>query len=283
MPNISETIQKASEILRLNGIAEPRREANSLLSLALNKDRTFLIAHSEYELTHLEEKTFQNFIERRANREPFQHIAGKQEFYGLDFIVTPDVLIPRPETELIVEKGIEILQDLENSTFCEVGIGSGCISVSILHEIKMAKAFGLDISKEALNIANKNAENIGVFKRLELEMSDVFEVLDEDTKFDLIVSNPPYVPSKDVSTLQAEVRDFDPIIALTDGGDGLSIIRRIINESPKYLKPEGFLLMEMGFNQSNEVREMFDLHIWQSVDFFPDLQGFLRMVKARIF
>lgn len=270
------------EILKTNGITEPRREVNSLLSLALNKDRAFLIGYSEYELTDHEFKLVQDFVKRRSGHEPFQHIAGKQEFFGLDFIVTPDVMIPRPETELIVEAGIEILEGLKDPRFCEVGIGSGCITVSILFENESATAVGLDISQKALRIAEQNAKKQNVLDRLKLNISDVFGVLCVDVSFDLIVSNPPYVPSEDVGTLQAEVRNFDPIIALTDGKDGLSIIRAIIEESPSFLAPKGFLLMEIGFNQSNQVREMFSKRVWRSVDFMPDLQGIPRMLKAQL-
>ena len=282
MLNISETIEKSTQILQLCGITEPGREANSLLSLAIKRDRAFLIAHSEYELSREEEILFDEFIRRRSQHEPFQHIAGKQEFCGMDFIVTPDVMIPRPETELIVEAGLKILRDLESQEICEVGIGSGCISVSILSEMKNAQAIGLDISEKALVIAGKNAERHGVLSRLDLEWSDVFEVLSEDRQFDLVVSNPPYVPRDDVKTLQAEVRDFDPRVALTDGKNGLSIIKKIIDESPIYLKPTGFLLMEMGFNQSYRVREMFSSEVWKLVNFFSDLQGIPRMVKAQL-
>lgn len=282
MPNIAEAIQKAREILKQNGIPEPQREAKSLLQLVIQKDKSFLIAYPEYDLSESEENIFFGFIKRRAKHEPFQHIAGRQEFFGLDFVVTPDVMIPRPETELIAEAGIEILQDLENPNFCEVGVGSGCIAVSILHEVKNAKALGLDISEKALQIAEQNACKNSVSDRLELNVSDVFAILVKNKKFDLIVSNPPYVPSDEVPKLQAEVRDFEPFTALTDGKNGLTIIEKIIKESPIYLKQGGFLLLEIGFNQSNRVREMFDLQIWQEVGFFADLQGFPRMSKARI-
>jgi release factor glutamine methyltransferase len=139
-------------------IADSRREAASLLAAALRRDKIFLIAHSEYELSFEEEKRFRDFIERRARREPFQYIVGRQEFCGLDFAVTKDVLIPRPETEMIVEAAIEILQAKANSKFCEIGIGSGCIAVSILHSAKSARAIGGDISEKALAIARRNAE-----------------------------------------------------------------------------------------------------------------------------
>ncbi len=281
MSNIAEKLRDANEILQSSGITEPRREANSLLALALEKDKTFLIAHPEYELSGTEERRFQDFLERRANREPFQYIAGRQEFYGLDFAVTKDVLIPRPETESIVEAAIEILQAKGSSTFCEVGIGSGCIAVSILHQVETASAFGLDVSPQALEIAAKNAATHKVLNRLELKISNVFGVL-KDEKFDLIVSNPPYIPGADIENLQAEVRDFEPIIALTDGKDGLSIIEKIIVEAPGFLNENGFLLMEIGFGQADKAREMFRLKIWREVSILPDLQGIPRTIKAQV-
>jgi release factor glutamine methyltransferase len=279
MAAISEHLKNVAQILQSNGIGAPRREAASLLAFALNKNQTFLIAHPEYELSVGEEKRFLSFVERRSRREPFQYITGQQEFYTLDFRVTPDVLIPRPETELIVETAIDILRGVEKARICEVGVGSGCISVSILHELPGVSAIGLDVSGRALEIALQNAERHQVSTRFALKTSDVFAAL-QDEKFDLIVSNPPYIPSKDIDALQAEVRDFEPLSALTDGGDGLSIIRKIINDSPGFLKQNGFLLMEIGFNQSEEVREMFSPEKW-SVEILPDLQGIARTVKAQ--
>lgn len=281
MPNIIETLQIAAEILHESGISEPRREAASLLVFTLKKDKTFLISHNDYELSDEEQTKFQKFTNRRASGEPFQYIAGCQEFYGLDFIVTPDVLIPRPETELIVENAIEILSAIEKSRFCEVGTGSGCISISILHEVKTATAIGLDISPEALEIARKNADVNNVLNRFELKKSAVFAVL-ENEKFDLIVSNPPYVPLEELADLQREVRDFEPHIALTDGGSGLSVIEKIIVDSPEYLKPNGFLLLEIGYNQARKVSQMFESEIWKKLEILPDLQDIPRMVKAQI-
>lgn len=281
MANISETLKNATEILRESGVAEPRREANSLLAFTLGKNKTFLIAHNEYELSIAEDENFQAVLRRRAAREPLQYITGRQEFYGLDFAVSPDVLIPRPETELIVENAVEIFQSLEEPRFCEVGVGSGCISVAILHNFRKASAIGLDISERALAAARKNAERHDVAERFDLRISDVFGALEKD-KFDLIVSNPPYIPHGEMANLQAEVRDFEPTRALTDGADGLSIIEKIIRQSPAFLKPEGFLLMEIGFGQSGKVGEMFDDGVWQSVEFVPDLQGIARIVRGQV-
>jgi release factor glutamine methyltransferase len=282
---IADVLPAATELLADAGISDPRREAGSLLALALAKDQTFLIAHPEYRLTGDEQKLFDEYLRRRATREPFQYIAGRQEFYGLDFIVTPDVLIPRPETELLVEEALKLFGADESVFFCEIGAGSGCISVSILYHLKRARAVGLDISQKALDVAEKNAYQNNVAERLELGVSDVFSHMfsgaDGSLQFDLIVSNPPYIPAADFKTLQAEVRDHEPPLALTDNENGLSIIERIINESPNFLKPGGWLLMEIGFGQSSAVREMTDMKIWESIDFLPDLQGIPRIVKLK--
>jgi release factor glutamine methyltransferase len=282
MPSVSEILLSATEVLKESEIVEPRREANSLLGFALQKDLTFLIAHPEYELTQAERQFFHDCVNRRAAHEPFQHITGKQEFYGLDFIVSPDALIPRPETELIVAAAIEILSGQADPVFCEVGVGSGCIAISVLHHVKAARAVASDISEAALRIAAQNAAKHQVTKRLKLLTSDGFNSLPTAAQFDLIVSNPPYVPKKDIETLQAEVRDHDPLIALTDGADGLSIIKKLIVESPKHLKPGGFLLLEIGYDQAESVQQMIDSKVWKSANFMPDLQGIPRMAKLRL-
>lgn len=281
MSNIDETLREAGKILHSSGVAQPRREASSLLALALEKSKTFLIAHPEYELSDEEENRFEKFLGRRASREPFQYIAGKQEFYGRDFLVNRSVLIPRPETEMIVETAIEILRCKKSATFCEVGIGSGCIAVSILREVETASAVGLDVSPQALEVAARNAETHKVSKRLELKISDVFEVLRAE-KFDLIVSNPPYVPRQEFENLQPEVRDFEPLTALTDNRDGLSIVERIVVESPRFLDKDGFLLLEIGFGQADAARRMFTPENWRTFEIIPDLQGIPRTIKARI-
>lgn len=284
MPSVAEILRAATEVLRESEVSDPRREAASLLAFALGKEKTFLISHNDYQLSGEEQTKFQGFLSRRAAREPLQYITGVQEFYGIDFFVTPDVLIPRPETELIVENAIEILSVIEKPRFCEVGAGSGCISISILHKAKAAIAIGLDISLEALEIAGKNAVVNNVSDRFELKKSDVFAVLENEKneKFDLIVSNPPYVPIEEFSGLQREVRDFEPRVALTDGGSGLSIIEKIVADSPEFLKPYAFLLLEIGFNQAGAVSRMFDSEIWRKLEILPDLQGIPRMVKAQI-
>lgn len=276
---IVRILAEASDILHRSGIPEPRREAASLLQFALRKDRTFLIAHPEYEPSNDDEERFRSFVKRRANREPYHHITGVKEFYGLDFEVSPDVLIPRPETEMLVENSIAILQKIDRPAFCEVGVGSGCISIAILRSVKSATAAGLEIAENAMKIAKRNVEKHGVVERFNLSQSDIFSALRNET-FDLIVSNPPYISARDLLELQREVRDFEPHIALTDGGDGLSIIESIARQSPKHLNPGGFLLMEIGIHQDAAVRAMFDTQRWESVEILSDFQAIRRMVRA---
>ena len=281
MSSIKELITRAESTLAASGIAEPRREAMSLLALALQQDKTFLYARPEYVPSTSEIALFDSFLERRSRREPLQYISGVQEFYGLEFDVTPDVLIPRPETELLVEESLKILRETGGDGICEVGTGSGCIVVSILKELSNVTAVGLDRSSDALKIARRNSEKHGVGGRLELIESDVFDALSNE-KFDVIISNPPYVPAVDINGLQPEVRDFEPHLALTDDLDGLSIIRRIVEGSPRFLKSRGHLVMEIGFNQSPAVVKMFDRSRWTAPELAPDLQGIPRIVSARL-
>jgi release factor glutamine methyltransferase len=281
MVNITESLDHAAAVLDSAGIDDPRREAVSLLSFALGKDRAFLIAHPEYSLDGGEAELFDQIIKRRASREPFHHIVGVKEFYGLDFKISADVLIPRPETEMLAARSIEILAGKDGPTFCEVGVGSGCIAISVLHNLGAARAVGLEKSSSSLAIARLNAERHGVTERFRLVPSDVFSAIDNE-RFDLIVSNPPYIPAKDVAGLQPEVREYEPHSALTDGADGLSIIEELVNRSPAFLKPGGHLVLEIGVNQAEAVKAMFGVLDWENVEFVSDFQGIPRMAVARL-
>ncbi|MEZ5346007.1 MAG: peptide chain release factor N(5)-glutamine methyltransferase [Pyrinomonadaceae bacterium] len=281
MAILSDLVRQAAEKLQFNGIPDPVREANLLMSLALGKDRAFIIANDAYCLTLKEEQRYTEFLERRAGREPYQHISGVQEFWKLEFIVTPDVLIPRHETELIVENALELFPEGCEFEFCEIGIGSGCISVSILNERERSTATAGDISAAALEIASINAKRHNVIDRLRLLESDIFGGFPDRT-FDLIVSNPPYIPARAIENLQIEVRDHDPEIALTDGGDGLSVIKKIVSGAPQYLKPHGWLLMEIGYDQCAAVAGILDPRVWEKTEILPDLQGIPRVAKTRL-
>ena len=274
---INALIIEAEETLKLAGVAEPLLEARSLMVHAINRDRTFLFAHPEYELDQIELNKFREFVARRNLREPFQYIVGKQEFYGLDFQITPDVLIPRPETELLVEAAIESLVYYEAPTFLEIGAGSGCISIAILRAVPTALGTAIDISTRALEIAHLNAKAHSVDNRLRLLHSNLFDAV-SCSHFDMIVSNPPYISLTDFQELQPEVRNFEPVTALTDGGDGLSIIELIIAGSAERLVHRGKLMLEIGCGQSESVKRMFSPKHWSSTLFLQDLQQIPRTV-----
>lgn len=282
MANIASLLEDGAEILRNAGIPENRREASSILEFAVGRGRSFLIAHPEHVPDAGQASAYFAYIARRADREPFHYITGTKEFYGLELLVTPAVLIPRPETEMLVHRAVDLLTGVEDPSFCEIGVGSGCISIAILVNVPKANSVGLEISVEAIDIARSNADKHEVLDRSDLRRSDVFDALAEDEKFDLIISNPPYVPTADLEGLQPEVRDHEPRSALTDGEDGLSVIRRIVVGSPRYLKPGGSLMLEFGMGQGERVRAMFPADIWNFVDIESDLQGIPRTVRARL-
>ncbi|HWS85497.1 MAG TPA: peptide chain release factor N(5)-glutamine methyltransferase [Pyrinomonadaceae bacterium] len=283
---IAGALRAAAEELRASGLSEPRREAGSLLSHSIGRDQAFLITHSDDELTAEQLSAFRAAVERRAAGEPFQYITGRQEFYGLEFEVNGDVLIPRPETELLVEEALELLKGTNAPLLCDVGTGSGCIAVTLLHERKDAGGVALDVSKAALAVAARNAARHGVGERLRLLVSDCFDALrsdgHEELRFDLVASNPPYVAESDLGGLQREVREHEPRVALTPGGDGLSVIRRLVAEAPRFLKPGGHLLLEIGFNQHEQVGALIDPSVWTLLDIHKDLQGIPRTVALRL-
>ncbi len=294
--SIAQATLEAAQLLRRAGVPEPRREAASLLAHVIARDRTFIITHAETTLTPSDIQRFRQYVERRATGEPLQYITGHQEFFSLDFEVTPDVLIPRPETELLVETALDLLSttslhpnnlhpDNKSTTplICDVGTGSGCIAITILHERPATRALGLDISTSALRIAARNALRHRVNERLTLVASDCFAALDPNTapRFSLIISNPPYVASEALAGLQREVRDHEPLIALSPGPDGLHIIRRLLSDAPHFLLPSGHLLLEIGFDQHPAVQSLIDPQVWTLLDAHKDLQGIPRTVVLK--
>jgi len=281
--SIARLIAEAAQVLARAGVPEARREAMSLIEYTIARDRTFLITHPEDALAPSAVRRLRELVERRAAGKPLQYITGHQEFYGLDFEVTPDVLIPRPETELLVETALELLDETNNAPLvCDVGTGSGCIPVALLHEEAKARAIGLDISMTALRVAARNAARHNVRARLTLLASDCLSALDSRAaRFTMIVSNPPYVAEAALAGLQREVREHEPRVALTPGGDGLRIIRRLVADAPRFLEVGGHLLMEIGFDQHEAVRRLVDPQVWQLLDIHKDLQGIPRIVALR--
>ncbi|HVF56319.1 MAG TPA: peptide chain release factor N(5)-glutamine methyltransferase [Pyrinomonadaceae bacterium] len=283
---IAEALREAAAILREAGTAEARREAGSLLTHVLKRDRAFLFTHDDERLSPEDLSVFRRAVRRRADGEPLQYITGRQEFYGLDFEVTPDVLIPRPETELLVETALELLRETESPLVCDVGTGSGCVVVSLLKERNEARAHALDISAAALRVAERNAARHGVHERVAFRVSDCFDALRADgsknARFDIVVSNPPYIAEADISGLQREVCAYEPRAALTPGGDGLDVIRRLVAEAPRFLESRGHLVFEIGFDQSDAVEHLIDPHTWTLLDIRRDLQGIPRTGLLRL-
>ena len=284
--SIAEAILAGANLLRRAGVPEARREAGSLLSHVIGQERSFLITHADDSVTDNHVAILRDYLERRAAGEPLQYITGRQEFFGLDFEVTPAVLIPRPETELLVEIGKKLIADSSSAPFiCDVGTGSGCIAVTLLHELPTARAVAVDISPSALEVARRNAERHSVNERIEFCVSDCFAALSaknpEQSGFDLIVSNPPYVEECALQGLQREVREFEPREALIAGADGLVIIRRLLVDARKFLQHNGHLVFEISFNQGEAVRELINPKFWTLVDIFEDLQSIPRIVALQ--
>jgi release factor glutamine methyltransferase len=276
---ISDAIREGAEIFDDAGLAEARREAGSLLQHVIRRDRTFVLAHPEQQLTQTQLQTFRELLTRRAAGEPLQYLTARQSFFGLDFEVAPSVLIPRPETELLVELALETLQNLRAPSICDVGTGSGCIAITLLHERTDAHAIAIDISAAALEIAKRNALRHAVESRLTFVQANCFSSLSPDEFFfDLIVSNPPYVAEDALAGLQREVRDHEPREALAGGPDGLDVVRRLLSEGDAFLKPGGHLLIEIGFNQASAVESLLEKQAWLAKGIRPDLQGIPRVV-----
>ena len=284
--SIAEAILRAAHELRKAGVPEPRREAGSLMGHALQQDRSFVLAHADDLITTEQAERFREYLDGRMKGKPLQYITGRQEFFGLDFEVNSDVLIPRPETELLIETALKLTTGLRSAPFiCDVGTGSGCIPITLLHELRQfpaSRAIAIDVSEAALAVAKRNAARHSVAERIEFVVSDCFDELDARVgQFDLIVSNPPYIRADAFDYLQTEVRDFEPRVALEAGADGLSVVRRLFIDAGVFLKVGGHLVVEIGFDQAAAVSEIVDGNTWKLLDIYKDLQGIPRTVALQ--
>ena len=259
---------------------QARRDAETLLLFVLDKDRAWLIAHSDEEPMVAEAGRFAALIEQRFLGEPIQYITGEQEFYGLPFRVNDDVLIPRPETEHLVEKALELAGRFARPRIVDVGTGSGAIAVALAYKLPKTRITAVDISVAALDVARGNAERNGVARRIEFKESDLLAAL-ADERFELVVSNPPYVPVGDRETLAVEVREHEPAVALFGGEGGLKLYRRLIPAAFAVLEERGWLAMEIGYGQSKAIARLMGEAGFERVEFVPDLQGIPRVVCGR--
>ena len=258
--------------------ARSRADATLLLRHVLDIPPAEIYAYRERQLSLLELRTFQSLIDERVKGKPIQYITGEQEFFGLPFRVTPDVLIPRPETEHLVEAAIARLQNHSAPRIVDVGTGSGCIAVALAHAMRHSEIVALDISATALAVAEQNARLNGVAERIQFLQSNLLAAVVGEG-FDAVVSNPPYVALSERASLATEVREFEPALALFAGPTGLEIYQRLIVEASDLLDSGGWLLMEIGHGQKSAIENL--LQAWDALEFIPDLQSIPRVVTAR--
>jgi len=264
------------------GIEEPRREARLILALALKADAASLALEGDRPVADDHAAAFRALIARRARHEPFAYLAGRRGFWSLDLDVTPDVLIPRPETELVVETALNGLGGAGRNvpwSILDFGTGSGAILIALLSELPFAEGFGVDVSLEALAVARANAARLGMGDRARFGRSSWWSHVPPQ-RFDLIVANPPYIPSGDLSALDETVRRYEPHLALDGGVDGLGAYRAIASVAADRLAPGGRLVVEVGQGQAGAVAAMFRDSRLESVEIVPDLSGIERVVAA---
>ena len=259
--------------LSAENISSPRLEARMMLAYILDTDASTIVP-SQVNLTDTQADKLQEMIEERLEHKPLCKILGTKSFYKYDFVVNEDVLSPRPDTEILVETAVEFSKQFSFNKILDMGTGSGCILLSLLGEIPDAVGTGIDISPAALSVARTNAKRLGYTDRCRFFNSSWFEdKFDYGSNFDLIVSNPPYIPTKDIAGLDEEVKFYDPLTALDGGADGLKDYRRIAEISSQLLNDDGFLLLEFGINQSAEVKKIFLSAGFELVDIKKDLSG----------
>lgn len=253
---IREAINKLTIKLKSENIDSPKLKARLLMQFILNKPRQYLIVHDEEKITKEQENKLKEAMQKLISGTPLQHITNRQEFMKMDFYVNENVLIPRPDTEILVEEVIDIAKKINAKKILDLCTGSGAIAVSLAKYIEGSKITAIDISDEALKVAKQNAKNQQVEKQINFIQSDLFKNMPNE-KFDIIVSNPPYIKKEIIKNLDLEVQK-EPHIALDGGYDGLDFYRKIVNESYQYLKYKGYLCLEIGYDQKIDVIEIIE-------------------------
>ncbi len=276
MSQLREALASAIQRFTDVHVGSPRMNAEALLMFTLGCDRAYLYAHPERELTAEEQSRYDEVLAERARGVPAQYITGHQEFWGLDFVVTPAVLIPRPETEHVVETVLDLARGQRRLRIADVGTGSGCIALALAHELPDAEIVAVDNSHAALEVAQANAARLQFDLRVRFAEADLLTDLVPDS-LDFVVSNPPYVGIHEEVELQ--VRRFEPHAAIFGGEDGMDVIRRLIPQARDVLKPGGWLVFEMSAATASPVREL--LASWSESREVPDLQGIPRVAVAK--
>ena len=281
MPSLTECVARAAQRLAFGPHPErARQDAEVLLFSVLGANRAWLLAHANEELPDARVSRLAEWIERRSFGEPIQYILGEAEFYGLPFNVNPEVLIPRPETEHLVEKTIELAADFMQPRIVDVGTGSGAIAVALARKLPRAAITAVELSAAALEVAKKNAVRNGVEDRIRFVEGNLLAPV-AGVQFEIVVSNPPYVPEADRRSLAVEVRDYEPAQALFAGEDGLAVYRRLIPEAFAQLVSGGVLVLEIGHGQQESVCLLLQNTGYVDTEFTADLQGIPRVASAR--
>jgi len=276
---ISAALSQARQILDSEGVSNGKLDSLILLTHTLfllggPYSKEWIIFNPDFELNSQQRQLFSDLISRRKNREPVSQIIGKREFFGEDFLVTKDVLDPRPDSESLIELVLKTFPQVDKKiNILELGTGSGCLIITLLKLYKTADGEGVDISDEALEICKKNSATHQVQSRLNLKKSDLFAVLNLEKKFDLIISNPPYIPSKEIADLEPEVRVHEPRIALDGGADGFDFYRKIAESAEKFLNKNGKIILEIGFGQKEKIIEIFSENNFRFIESKLDLSG----------
>jgi len=283
---ILNLIRWTDERFRREGLSTPRLDAEVLLAETLGVDRVGLYTHFDQPLHPEELARFKKLIQRRLQREPVAYIIGRREFWSLTFKVTPDVLIPRPETEILIAEALKVVsapaRTGRNFRILEIGTGSGAISIVLAKEFPSASLVATDLSAKALAIAQENASRLGVGERIQFLRGDLFAPLEKESTFELIVTNPPYIAEGDFPSLPPEVRGFEPRLALDGGKDGLAFFRRVLSIAAEFLSPGGWFLAEIGAGQEEKIRQIAGANPeLASGAFVPDLAGIKRVFKVR--
>jgi release factor glutamine methyltransferase len=284
---VLEVIQRSSEFLARKGVESPRLQIELLLAHALRMPRLQLYLQFARILKEEELCAVREMVRRRAIREPLQHIVGSTSFCGFEIKVSPDVLIPRPETELLAQKAWEFLQSVPQTngssiTVLDFGTGSGCLAIAIAAKVPSARVYAVDASESALRIAQTNAAENKVASQIEWWHMSSLNGLPAELRFDLVVSNPPYIPSAEIASLAPEVRDYDPRPALDGGADGLDFYRMLARHAAPILRRHGRLMLEFGDSQENAVAEILRQAKWHIDSIEADMAGKPRMVIARL-
>ena len=251
--DISEAIKKGDNILKKNGIKSYKLDSELLMSQVFQKNRENIILNSNVKLSNKEIFLYNNLIGQRKKKKPIAYIIGKKEFWKYEFDVTEDVLIPRPDTEIIIEQTLKLTKNKSGLKILDIGVGSGCILLSILKERKSFYGSGIDICKKTLEICKINVKKLNLADRIKLFKSDVDNF--NYGKYDLIVSNPPYIKKFDLKYLEKDVYGYEPLLALDGGVDGLLGIKKVISNSSKFIKKNGILIIEIAFDQTDKVKK----------------------------